>query len=144
MRLELTRRGDYAVLAMLAIAANDETRPVSVRRIAETMSIPPRILPQVMRDLVRAGLVEAHTGRTGGYRLSRPAEDISVLAVIEAIEGDTRRQTCVLRGGPCSKEGQCAVHAVFFAAQEALRRELRDATLRDAVSNEEMRIVLAM
>jgi len=143
MRLELTRRGDYAVRAMLAIAANDGSGLLSVRRIAETMSIPPRILPQVMRDLVRAGLVEAHTGRSGGYRLSRPAGSVSVLSVIEAIEGDTRRQSCVLRGGPCGKDGQCAVHPVFFAAQEALRRELRNATLDEVASYGALRIVLA-
>jgi Rrf2 family transcriptional regulator, iron-sulfur cluster assembly transcription factor len=134
VRLELTRRGDYAVRAMLSIAANDGQPPISVRRIAEAMSIPPPILPQVMRDLVRAGLVVAQTGRTGGYRLGRPAGEISLLAVIEALEGDTRRQTCVLRGGPCARDGRCAVHEVFFRAQEALRDELGRATLQNVVA----------
>ena len=49
-----------------------------------------------------------------------PPSAISLLAIIEAIEGDSRRQTCVLRGGPCSAGGVCAVHAAFFAAQDAL------------------------
>ena len=47
----------------------------------------------------------------------------------EAIEGDTGRQTCVLRGGPCGLDGTCTVHPVFFAAQESIRTELRRATL---------------
>ncbi len=135
MRLELTRRGDYAVRSMLAIAAAGGNGPISVRRIAETMAIPPRILPSVMRELVRSGLVEAHAGRTGGYRLARPSGEISLLAVIEAVEGDTRRRTCVLRGGPCGKDGQCAVHDAFYAAQEALRSELASATLARIGSN---------
>ena len=135
MRLELTRRGDYAIRAMLSIAANDGQQPISVRRIAEAMAIPAPILPQVMRHLVRAGLVAAQTGRAGGYRLGRPADEISLLAVIEAIEGDTRRRTCVLRGGPCSRDGHCAVHEVFFLAQEAVRNELGRATLGDVIAS---------
>ena len=129
MRLELTRRGDYGVRAMLALADATDARPMSVRRIAEAMSIPQQILPSVMRELARAGLVDAVAGRTGGYRLARRAADIDLLAVVEAIEGDTRRQTCVLRGGPCGRDGLCDVHAPFAAAQEGVRSELARATL---------------
>ncbi|MBM4408950.1 MAG: Rrf2 family transcriptional regulator, partial [Chloroflexi bacterium] len=78
-----------------------------------------------------AGLVTARTGRLGGYRLARPATDISLLDVIEAVEGDARRQSCVLRGGPCGLDGYCAVHRVFVAAQEAILEPLATATLAD-------------
>ena len=136
MRLELTRRGDYAVRAMLALARAEasaaEGAPdgrLSVARIAEAEAIPPRILPSVMVRLTRAGLVVPQTGRTGGYRLARPAMSISLLDIIEAIEGDTRRRTCVLRGGPCLANGRCEVHESFAGAQEALRESLAAATL---------------
>ena len=119
MRLELTKRGDYAVRAMLALAGDGDGL-LSVRRIAAEMAIPPRFLPQVMGDLVRAGLVEGVPGRSGGYRLSCPAADISLLTIVEAIEGDSRRTSCVLRGGPCRGEGACAVHAAFIAAEEGM------------------------
>ncbi len=129
VRLELTKRGDYAVRAMLALAVPDGPGLRSVSRIAERMAIPPRFLPQVMRDLVAAGLVEAETGRSGGYRLARPAGSISLLQIVEAAEGDTRRQTCVLRGGPCGRDGYCAVHPAFAGAQEAVVERLGGATL---------------
>jgi Rrf2 family protein len=119
VRLELTKRGDYAVRAMLALAGDGDGL-LSVRRIAAEMAIPPRFLPQVMGDLVRAGLVEGVPGRSGGYRLSCPAADISLLTIVEAIEGDSRRTSCVLRGGPCRGEGACAVHAAFIAAEEGM------------------------
>ncbi len=131
MRLELTRRGDYAVRAMLALSRHPNGELVSVRRIAGEMDIPGRFLPQVMGDLGRAGLVEAATGRSGGYRLSRPPTEISVLDVIDAVEGDSRRRTCVLRGGPCGLDGYCDVHDVFFAAQDAMLGTLAAATLAD-------------
>jgi Rrf2 family protein len=128
MRLELTRRGDYAVRAMLLLARTDQDLLPS-DRIAEAMSIPARFMRAVMRDLHQAGLVEAVTGRAGGYRLARLPERISLLDVVEAIEGDSRRQTCVLRGAPCGRDGFCDLHAVFFDAQEALLARFADVSL---------------
>lgn len=135
MRLALTRRGDYAIRAMLALANHGRVAPMSAREIATEMGIPVAILPRVMSDLVIAGLVASVTGRTGGYTLGRSPAKTSLLAVIEAIEGDSRRTSCVLRGGPCGQDGQCQVHDVFFAAQDALLARLRDVTLADIVAH---------
>jgi Rrf2 family protein len=129
MRLELTKRGDYAVRAMLALARGSGNGLLSARRISDAMTIPVRFLPQVLADLQRAGLVEAAPGRAGGYRLARDAAEISLLDVIEAVEGDSRRKSCVLRGGPCGLDGTCDVHDVFFAGQEALLQTLEAASL---------------
>ena len=129
MRLELTRRGDYAVRAMLALAAGKSGQVTTGREIADQMAIPVAFLPRVMADMVAAGLVESTTGRSGGYVLARSAEEIALLEVIEAVEGDSRRTTCVLRGGPCGQDGHCQVHDVFFAAQDALIERLRGVTL---------------
>jgi cysteine desulfurase len=132
MRLELTRRADYALRAMLALAqCGGET--VSGAAIARTRGISPYFITQVMGDLVRAGLVEARVGRSGGYRLARSAADISVLAVVEAIEGDSRRRSCVLRTAPCRSDEPCAMHEIFTQAQNALIERLSRSTVADAV-----------
>ena len=132
MRLELTKRADYAIRAALALAADPAPRR-SVPKIAADRGIPVRFLPQVMADLVAAEIVEGVAGRAGGYRLSRPATAITVLDVIEAVEGESRRRTCVLRGGPCLLDGVCDVHAVFAATQEAMLQTLAGATLASLV-----------
>ncbi len=131
MRLELTKRGDYAVRAMLALTRGAGNGLLSARRISDAMDIPVRFLPQVLADLQRAGLIEATAGRAGGYRLTRDPQMVSLLDVIEAVEGDSRRQSCVLRGGPCGKDGFCDVHQVFFDGQEALRGTFASSTLAD-------------
>ncbi len=131
MRLELTKRGDYAVRAMLALARGSGNGLLSARRIANAMGIPVRFLPQVLADLQRAGLVEASAGRSGGYKLAREAAGVSLLEVIEAVEGDSRRRSCVLRGGPCGEDGHCDVHGIFFEGQEALRGTFARATLAE-------------
>jgi Rrf2 family protein len=86
-----------------------------------------------MGDLSRAGLVEPHPGRSGGYRLVESADSVSLLRVIEAVEGDPHRQVCVLRGTACGTDGECAVHDVFFSAEGALLDRLGSATLGGVV-----------
>jgi len=137
VRLELTKRGDYAVRAMIALARHDGAL-VSARAIAEEMAIPPRFLPQVMADLARARLVHAVQGRSGGYHLSAPADATSLLAVVEAVEGPSRREACVLRDGLCGGEGHCSVHAAFATAEEAMIAALGSVTLAD-VSDAQVR-----
>jgi Rrf2 family protein len=131
MRLELTRRGDYAVRAMLALSAPDVDPWLSATRISGSMSIPERFLPRVLRELARGGLVEARTGRTGGYRLSRPAGEITLLDVITAVEPDDESRRCVLRGIPCDPDGRCAVHDTFVEARTAMQGRLAATTLAD-------------
>jgi len=135
MRLELTKRGDYAIRAVLALARATPGERRSVREIAEDQRIPARFLSRAMTDLIRAGLVDATVGRRGGYRLARPAASISLLEVVEAIEGDSRRRVCILRGGPCALDGVCDVHDVFAAAQEDVIERLRSASIADAVAH---------
>jgi Rrf2 family protein len=115
---------------MVVLARQDGER-VAAPRISEAMNIPPQFLARVMASLVRAGLVEATTGRAGGYRLARPAASIAALEIIEAAEGDARRRDCVLRGAPCGVGAVCDAHEVFAAAQEALIGVLRAATLAE-------------
>jgi Rrf2 family protein len=128
VRIQLTKRADYAIRAVVALASVPDGRQ-SVRRIAAEQAIPVRFLPQVMADLVAAGIAEGLVGRAGGYRLARPAATVTILEVIEAIEGDSRRETCVLRGGPCRLNGVCDVHVVFAATQEAMIRQLGGVTI---------------
>ena len=132
MRLELTRRADYAIRTSICLAREGSGRLIPAPDIARRMEVPPRFLPQIMQDLVRAGLVEASPGRGGGYRLTRSPAEVSLLEVIEAVEGDVRRRTCVLRAGACAAERPCGVHDIFAAAQDALLERLSQATVRDA------------
>jgi Rrf2 family protein len=130
MRLELTKKGDYAVRAMIALARQGGGLR-SARSIAEEMDIPPRFLPQVLAALTRAELVRAAQGRNGGYELVAPPGRTSLLAIVEAVEGPSRRETCVLRGGPCGSDGRCAVHDAFCAAEEGMTAALDSVTLAD-------------
>lgn len=127
MRLELSRRGDYAVRTMLALAEAGEGR-LSARVIAGRMRISGHFLPHVLRDLARAGLVEGTVGRGGGYRLTRTTAAISILDIVQAVERDEPSR-CVIRGGPCSLDGTCTVHEVFAGARAATLAHLSGTSL---------------
>lgn len=137
MRLELTRRADYAIRTVVFLARKRQEGFIPAPRVADGMGIPARFLPHVMQDLTRAGIVEAALGRGGGYRLARDVRDLSLLDVIEAIEGDARRRACILRTGGCDPDHPCDVHGVFAAAQDALLDRLAGTSIKDVVDGRE-------
>lgn len=133
MRLALTRRADYAIRAVLALAQAPDGERLSVRRLAAEHDIPAAFLPRVMSDLVTGRLVDGAPGRTGGYVLARAADEVSLLDIVEAVEGDVRRRHCILRGGPCRLNAVCAVHPVFASAQDDLLARLATAKVADLI-----------
>lgn len=129
MQLELGRRADYGIRATIDLARHEGTgRRRKAREIAADMDIPATYIGQVLAELVRAELVASTAGRSGGYVLARPPEDISLLAVIRAVDDDPGSSVCVLRGGPCRWEDICAVHDPWFEAQQAMLERLDQTT----------------
>jgi Rrf2 family protein len=132
MDLTLGRRADYAIRAALALARHDGNGGRrKAREIGEEMAIPASYLPQILAQLVRAGLVTSEAGPHGGYALARPADEVSLLDIIVATEGDPSSTQCVLRSGPCRWDDVCAVHVPWFMAQQALIGKLRTTSLAD-------------
>ncbi|HEY7024902.1 MAG TPA: Rrf2 family transcriptional regulator [Candidatus Limnocylindrales bacterium] len=135
MRLELTRRTDYAIRAALMLARNPGVR-LSSSQISRSTLIPLRFTRQVMTDLLRADLVSAAVGRAGGYTLRAHPEGVSVLDIVKAVEGDPRRQRCSLRAGPCRRNEPCEVHFVFADAQEAFIAQLEAFSLSELAARQ--------
>lgn len=139
MKLQLTKRGDYAVRATLFLARNHSAGELhTAQLISEAMHIPRGFLPQVFGDLVRAGLVRAYQGKQGGYKLHKEPSEITLLEVIESVEGPTFADRCVLRDIGCNPQNPCAVHATWSRAQKSLVDVLSQAYLSDLVANKDL------
>ena len=134
MRLQLTKRTDYAIRACLYLASDESERPACSSSIALRMEIPERFLPRVLGELLQAGIVEAQIGRNGGYRLRRSADRVSILELLETLEGPTRTDRCALRQQQCDAADTCAFHPVMNQAQSALIEVLAATTLADLVA----------
>ena len=131
MRLALTKRTDYAIRAVMCLARSETRSPLPARRIAAEMDIPPRFVPHVLADLVRAGLVEGTTGKRGGYRAARDLHALSLLELVEAIEGVGDGDTAALDAAPCEVGQPCQVDRALSGARDAFVGVLADISVAD-------------
>lgn len=96
----------------------------TLETLADEESIPRPFTPKVVAKLVAAGLVSTTKGRSGGVALTRPPEQISLLEVIEAVDGPIELNRCVLAPTECDRASFCTVHPVWVSVQAELRRML--------------------
>ncbi|MBI2298233.1 MAG: Rrf2 family transcriptional regulator [Armatimonadetes bacterium] len=129
MNLQLSRTSDYAIRLTVFLAGQPAGRPVPQAEIARTQGIPEAYLQKFLPELARAGLVTARRGPRGGYALARDGRLVSVLQVIEAVDGPLALNLCVMHGGPCERIGRCAVHRVWRIAQRQLAALLEETSV---------------
>jgi Rrf2 family transcriptional regulator, cysteine metabolism repressor len=128
--MRLTAKSEYGVLASIDLACNYGAGPVSAREIAERRAIPPRFLEQLFVALRRAGIVTAVRGARGGFVLSKDPDQITVLDVVEALEGPLQASVCDSgREAGCVKSGTCAAAPVWARATAALKDVFATTTL---------------
>lgn len=133
MRLSLTKRGEYAVRMALHLARANGGGRVTAGELGAACDIPMGNVPTVVNLLSRAGVLDCSPGRGGGCMLGRPADEISLLEVIEAVEGPLGSM-CVLDAKRCGLPGrECALHAAWASGREAVLGALGDLSLADAV-----------
>lgn len=126
--MRLTARSEYGLLALIDLGCHYGEGPVSAREVAERQGIPLKFLEQLLSALRKAGLVAALRGARGGFTLSRDPGTISVLEIVEALEGPLAPTTC--DGGQlCGRSGVCAAANVWSKATDALRREFESTML---------------
>lgn len=133
--MDLNTRGRYAVTAMADLATQGPDAPVSLSAIAERQSLSVDYLEQLFTKLRRAGLVESLRGRNGGYRLNRPAGEISVAEIMAAVEEGTRMTRCsgeaTVPG--CARGARCLTHGLWEALGEEIEGFLAHVTLTDVI-----------
>ena len=135
MRLELNCESQYAIRALVLLAV-EAGRSLSGREIAARTDVPERLLGRVLARLVAAEIVESRIGRTGGYTLRRSPESLSILEVVETVEGPTRSTRCVLRQQGCDPAAPCAIHPIWSSAQDGVIDTLGETSLAALVASE--------
>ena len=130
MGLQLTRGGEYAVRAMTYLARFSEGHVASLHDIGQAQDIPASFLAKILQSLVRGGLAVSQRGAHGGFALARPAADITMRDVIEAVDGPIALNHCVLWPDECARSGECQVHKAWMRAQAQLMDVLDSVTLK--------------
>jgi len=133
--MQLSTKGRYAVMAMTDLAGRGEARAVSVAEIAERQQISQAYLEQIFNRLRRNGLVTAHRGPGGGYRLARSAAETSVADVVLAVDEPLRAIRCGGGQTGCMKDGaRCLTHDLWEETGRQLRSFLASVSLADVAS----------
>lgn len=122
--MKLTKAGEYAIRTVLYLAGKDPALVIKKSEVAEAMSIPSHFLSKIAQTLSRAGILMIRQGAAGGYRLARPAEEITLLKVIEAVEGEIMFNDCLVGEGMCHRSDICAVHNVWVTVKSKVRETL--------------------
>ncbi len=138
MKIVSTRRTDYAIRALVYLTAAGSDR-VNAAEIGGEMEIPTPILHQVLRELQKANLLTSQSGPRGGYRLTRDPGDITLLEIVEALEGSVHLDQCAFSGGPCHWDQVCALHDMWTEARQAFSDSLSTHTLKE-VAKEDQRL----
>ncbi len=134
--VKVSTRGDYASRALLSLALHlDEAGPTSVRDIAERTGLPQPYLEQILLALKGAGLVKSKRGVGGGYVLARTPQDITLAAILAAVDGPIALGDFgePHTDGACDHEGQCVLLAVWSSVGGKMRSLLSQITLADLV-----------
>ena len=118
--LRLSKKADYALMAMTHLATRPDDASTSAREIAERYTIPVELLAKVLQRLVRGGLLASHHGTRGGYRLSRRATTISVADVIEAIDGPVSVTACSSIEENCDQYSKCSVRDPLWRIKDRI------------------------
>ena len=124
--MQITRQADYAVRAVLYLARLGQEQRAATSQIAEDQQIPPSFLAKIVSQLSVAGLLQTSRGARGGVSLARHPDQISLLEVVEAIDGPILLNECVGANGICTFSDDCPMRPVWVDAQTQLVERLKN------------------
>lgn len=132
--LQITTAADYAIRAAVYIASQE--RLVTAMQVARTQQVPIAYISKILLALAQQGIIITLPGRKGGSRLKGSADEISILDIVEAVEGPFHLNRCLIHKGKCSRESFCPVHPFWEKTNNALKDILEKTKLSEFVKLE--------
>ena len=129
--LRLSKKADYALIAMKHLALTPDRAASSAREIAEQYDIPVELMAKVLQRLAREGLLASHQGTRGGYHLSRPPSAISVADVIQAVDGPLTVTACSTEDENCEQYSKCSVRDPLWKIKERILTALQACSITE-------------
>lgn len=133
--MQLTRAADYGVRVMIHLASLPTGSRMPLGELAAAVTVPESFLSKVLQTLTRAGFLVSRRGADGGFELAPGKMEVSMLNVIEAIDGPIQLNVCLRKEETCERAGECAAHPVWVEAQAAMVAVLAAATIGKLASH---------
>ena len=125
----ISRKADYAIRGMVYLALRPQNEVSSIKDIAAFAEASQTFLAKIFQQFNKMGIVKSYRGTGGGFILGRPAGDITLLNIVEAVDGPILVNTCMLAKGACDRDDTCPVHPVWKDLQQKMRGLLGEVTL---------------
>ncbi|MDZ7369641.1 MAG: Rrf2 family transcriptional regulator [candidate division KSB1 bacterium] len=132
---KLSKKTEYALLALQHMAEQGEGYILTVKEIAEAKSVPQPLLAKILQQLAKEGLIDSLQGAYGGYILNRKPQEITLGEIVEAIEGPIRIVECIDEPQSCARDINCGVKKSFNPLQQAVSAYLQRVTLADVAAS---------
>ena len=132
--MQITRQADYALRAMLYLSQLEPSQRAATSQIAEVQRIPPSFLAKIISQLSIAGLIHTSRGARGGVSLARSPEAVSILEVVEAIDGPIALNECSQTPGGCPFGDECPLRSLWCDTQNELVEKLRRTTFASFIN----------
>jgi Rrf2 family transcriptional regulator, iron-sulfur cluster assembly transcription factor len=129
--MQITRSGEYGLRGLLFLANQPPEKISFVSEISKDQNIPATFLAKIFQRLSKAGLLRSIRGAKGGFSLGKPASEITMREIIEALEGPIALNRCLLRKGECEEEKFCPMHQVWEEVQQRFLEVLDRTTMED-------------
>jgi Rrf2 family protein len=133
--MQVTRADEYAIIGLLYLARQPAKRMVMIDEVSEAEGVPKSFLAKIFQSLAKSGLVTSHRGAGGGFSLAKPAGEITLLQVLQCVEGVFALQKCVSEDPKCvvstARMSNCTLCAVFTEAQNRVNEVFARTTLAD-------------
>ncbi|MBL9127688.1 MAG: Rrf2 family transcriptional regulator [Verrucomicrobiales bacterium] len=136
--MHISRAGEYGVLGLLHLVRQPAGQTVMIDAVSREVSIPKSFLAKIFQDLAKAGILRSQRGAGGGFALARTAEQITILEIIEAIDGKIALQRCLSEIPDCERRESCALCSLFEQAQDRLKEVFGRTTLLDLAHKQEV------
>jgi Rrf2 family protein len=131
--MDISRRTDYAIRLIAALVASED-QPLSVREAAEAQGVPYAFARSIQHDMVLAGLVKSMRGAHGGMTLADDPNKLTLLELIEAVQGPVNVAVCTTEKGWCKRDANCQFHTVWEGANAILRDYLSSVSIKDLIA----------
>jgi Rrf2 family iron-sulfur cluster assembly transcriptional regulator len=140
--IQLTKRGDYGILAVYQIAQYPKGKFVSIDEISTKSEVPKSYLSKILQDLCRGGILLSRRGTGGGFMLARPAREISLRDLIEIIEGKLCIVTCMSAPEQCIRSDGCVISPFWSEVQGFIDELMESITIEDLIDHEKRQDML--
>lgn len=131
MGIIFSRQCEYAVQAIVYLAKKPQGEMTSIKEISNTLKIPYHFTAKILQDLVYEGLLSSLKGPTGGFGLARSAKEISLLNIVEAVDGIKVLNSCVMGFSDCGDNNPCAAHRHWKAMRDTIYKKMLTKTIAE-------------